>query len=124
MEDYDDKALLPVHLILGGSGYAKIRKGECLRVGKVGEPVAELTCFGWSIMSPRENNIDSIGCLAVNSVADYDNLCALDVLGLEDKTVSNSGVWQEYKEQLTWSTEGWYETTLLWKPNHALFLPI
>ena len=43
---------LPVHLILGASEYARIKMQTKPRVGKRGEPVAELSSLGWTIMSP------------------------------------------------------------------------
>ena len=51
--------------------------------------------------------------------ADYEQLCSLDVLGLEDKADRNQqSVYEELKEQLRQSAEGWYETGLLWKHGH------
>ena len=59
------------------------------RVGKPGEPVAELTSFGWTIMSPSaETNLSSV-YLTRGSTEDYDQLCSLDVLGLADKPAGN-----------------------------------
>ena len=52
MDEVDEKAKLPVHLILGANELVKIRTGECLRVGRRGDPVAEYTPFGWKIMTP------------------------------------------------------------------------
>ena len=52
MEDTDTKSLLPVHVILGASDYAKIKTRESQRIGAIGEPVAECTLFRWTIMSP------------------------------------------------------------------------
>ena len=82
MDHDDQKDLLPIHLILGANDFAKIRTRESLRVGRSGEPVAEHTKFGWSIMSPGAEQDVTLGCLAVNSTSDYDNLCALDVANL------------------------------------------
>ena len=45
VDDVDEKAELPVHLILGASEYARI-KTVTKRIGQTGEPVAELTRFG------------------------------------------------------------------------------
>ena len=45
----NDKNLL---MILGGSDYARIQLLEMPRVWLPGEPVAELTRFGWVILSP------------------------------------------------------------------------
>ena len=57
------------------------------------------------------------------SHAEYEELCRLDVLGLEDTPQHDqSVVFNEFKEQLTRSPEGWYETALPWKPNHP-YLP-
>ena len=115
MDDDDDtKKMLPVHIILG----AEIRTGERLRVGRRGDPVAEFTRFGWTIMSPGTDSGLSPALLAVNSNTDYEKLCALDVLGLADSaTGDQSAVYDEFKEQLVRSPEGWYETGLPWKGN-------
>ena len=122
MDDYDEKDMLPVHIILGANDYAKIRTNEYLRVGQTGEPVAEHTRLGWSLMSPGEDGKETFGYLAVNSISDYDNLCALDVLGLADNVGADGDVFDEFKEQLTRSKDGWYETSLPWKPGHQPLL--
>lgn len=54
MDDKDTKSKLPVHLILGASEYTKIKRKCAPRLGSPGEPVAELTSFGWTILSPGE----------------------------------------------------------------------
>ena len=119
MDDVDTKKMLPVDIILGANDFVKIRTGERLRVGRWGDPVAEFTRFGWKIiMSPRADSGLSPALLAVNSNADYEKLCALDVLGLADfATGDQSAVYDEFKEQLVRSPEGWYETGLPWKGN-------
>ncbi|XP_028413530.1 uncharacterized protein LOC114536366 [Dendronephthya gigantea] len=73
-------------------------------------------------MSPGNDGKETLGCLAVNSISDYDNLCALDVLGLADNVGADSDVFDEFKEQLTRSEEGWYKTSLPWKPGHQPLL--
>ena len=53
------------------------------------------------------------------SSADYEKLCRLDVLGLEDSpTGDQDEVYKEFQEQLQRSSERWYETTLPWNGNH------
>ena len=107
MDDDDTKKMLPVHMILGANDFAKIRTGERLRVGRRGDPVAEFTRFGWTIMSPGADSGLSPALLAVNSNADYEKLCALDVLGLADSaTRDQNAVYDELKEQLVRSPEG------------------
>ena len=57
--------------------------------------------------------------LTQTSAVDYENLCRLDVLGLQDHSVGDQDlVYEEFKEQLLRDPEGWYETGLLWKGNH------
>ena len=56
--------------------------------------------------------------LTVNSTADYECLCTLDVLGLADTPTGDQGnVYKEFKEQFTRSPEGWYKIALPWKGN-------
>ena len=119
MQGEDGKERLPVHLILGARDYSKIKTASKPRVGSPGEPVAELTKFGWTIMSPGEEvNLNNMLLTQVHS-DDYEQLCRLDVLGLHDNaTGDQQNVYSEFKEQLSQSKEGWYETSLLWKGNH------
>ena len=112
MDDSDTKTMLPVHLILGASEFAKIKTTQAPRVGSPGEPVAEMTRFGWTIMFPgKEPDLTKI-LLTQTSQVDYEKLCQLDELGDQEQ------VHLEFKEQLTRSPEGWYETGLTWRGNH------
>lgn len=119
MIDTDKKPELPIHLILGTSEYARIKTATKPRIGKSGEPIAELTKLGWTILSPgKESDLTNM-FLTQTSHADYEDLCRLDVLGLEDRpTGDQMGVYEEFKEQLRRSPDGWYETSLPWKGNH------
>ena len=119
MTDRDDKPELPVHNILDVSDHAKIRTETKTKIGSPGEPVAELTKFGWTIMSPgKEVDISSM-LLTQTAAADYKQLCKLDVLGIQDTAIGDQAdVYKEFKEQLIRSVEGWYETGLPWKANH------
>ena len=120
MDDVDSREQLPVHVILGASEYARIKTGSGQRVGRVGDPVAEKTKLGWSIMSPGVEGADESNMfLAQTSAVDYDELCRLDVLGLEDvPTGDQHVVYDEFREQLKRDHQGWYETGLPWKGDH------
>ena len=119
MEDTDLKKMLPVHVILGASDYARIKTHESQRTGAMGEPVAEYTCFGWTIMSPGiETDLDSM-FLAQTASNDCEELYRMDVLGLEDAPSGDqSVVYAEFREQLRRSPDGWYEAHLPWKGDH------
>ena len=120
MDDHDTKDKLPVHIILGASEFAKLKTEKPPRVGLPGQPVAKFTRYGWTIMSPGKEPIDvSSMLLAQTSQADYEELCRIDVLGLEDRSINcDSDVYEEFKEQLTRDETGRYETGLPWCANH------
>ena len=123
LHDVSMKQKLPVHLVLGASEYAKIKKDRAPRVGRPGEPVAELTSFGWTIMSPGEEAGGTRSLLTQTTQTDYEALCKLDILGLADPTGNDAAeVYSEFKEQLQRDSEGWYETGLPWKGDRP-FLP-
>ena len=77
----DPKPYLPMHLILGASEYTGIKTSELRLVGLLGEPVAQKTKLGWTIMSPG-TEIDYTNMLRTQtSHVDYAELCRLVVLG-------------------------------------------
>ena len=77
--------------------------------------MAELTLFGWMMMSPGHELEYRKFLFAISSSSeDCERLCSLDVLGLESRSEQNS-VHQELKDQLERSPEGWYQTGLIWK---------
>ena len=118
MEDKDSRAQIPIHLVLGASEYATIKTATPPRVGKPGEPVAEKTLLGWTLMLPGREDVGSPILLTQSTSSDYEQLCALDVLGLSDVHVDDQRkVYEEFKEQLERNPAGWYETKLPWKAN-------
>ena len=102
MDDLDCKEKLPIHLILRASEYAKLKTETAPKIGQVGKPIAELTRFGWTIISPGNEHVDlSNMLLCQTSHVDYEELCRLDVLGLADTAPNDQGdVYAEFKEQL------------------------
>ena len=112
-DDDDTKAELPIYIILGARDYAKIKTENKRKIGRPGESVAKLTQFGWTIMSPGKEVDRSNTFLMQMATTDYEKLCKPDVLGLPDKqSADQSDVYEEFKEQLTRSPKGWYETGL------------
>ena len=104
--------------MLGPSEYATIKTSTVQRVGKPGQPVAEKTLLGWTLMSPGREDVSPM-LLTQSALTDYEQLCALDVLGLADTHEDDQqAVYEELKEQLERNPAGWYETKLPWKGNH------
>ena len=68
-------------------------------------------------MSPGTEDDLTKTLFTKSSVEDYRKLCDMDVLGLDNQLDGDGAVYQDFKEQLIQSPEGWYETGLLWKPN-------
>ena len=119
IEDNDTRPQIPIHVVLGASEYATIKTSTAQRVGKPGQPVAEKTLLGWTLMSPGREDVGSPLLLTQSALVDYEQLCSLDVLGLADSHKNDQlEVYEEFKEQLERSPAGWYETKLPWKANH------
>ena len=121
MDDGDTKSELPIDMILGASEYSRIKTDTRPRIGKTRAPIAELTTLGWTMMSAgKEAHLSNVYLTRTMST-DYEQLCSLDVLGLQDRPNGHQQtVYDDFKEQLRRSDEGWYETGLLWKHGHDL----
>ena len=88
-------------------------------MGLSGQPVAEKTALGWTIMSPGHKDSSSPMLLTQSTSVDFEQLCGLDVLSLSDSSANGQDVvCAEFKEQLMRHPEGYYETGLLWKGGH------
>ena len=85
MDDEDTKPELPIHLILGASEYSRIKTHTKPKIGKAGEPMAELTTLGWTMMSAGKEVGSNSVYLTRKSSVEYQQLCSLDVLGLQDR---------------------------------------
>jgi hypothetical protein len=69
--------------VIGASDYAKIKTTTSQKVGQPGQPVAEKTVLGWTLMSPGKEEGPIL--LTQSTTIDYEQLCTLDVLGLPDR---------------------------------------
>ena len=107
MYDTDTKNLLPIHIILGASDFAKIKMGICPRVGQIRETFAEQTKMGWVIMSPgRESDIVS-ALFTKTSVNNYEKLCDTNVLRLKESHYKHDDyVYENFNKQLKKDEEG------------------
>ena len=118
MDDVDQKPELPVHVILGASEYAKIKTDAKAKIEKLGEPVGEHTRSGWTLISSGADANAGHMFFTKGTLADYEHLCNLDVLGLENhQQGEEDSVNSEFREQLKQQPKGYCETGLLWKAN-------
>ena len=116
MTDRGVKPQLLVHVVLGVIKYARIKTEHKPHVGQDGEPIAELTKLGWFIMSPGQEFNRNQMMLTQKNQLDYEELCRLDVFGLADtREYDQKTVYEEFREQLVLSEEGWYETGMPWR---------
>ena len=116
-DNEDDREQHPIHLILGVGDLSRIKTSTC-RVGDVNQPVAEKTTFGWTVMGPGKNE-SHISYFAKTLQEDYEELCNLDVLGLQDHPMGDQNmVHEEFKESLQRNPDGSHITCLPWKPVH------
>ena len=74
MDDKDIKPQLPIHLVLGASGYTRIKTSTSPKMALSGQPVAEKTTLGWTIMSPGHQHEARQPASTSNSSAVYTSL--------------------------------------------------
>eukprot|EP00795_Rhopilema_esculentum_P015888 gene15888-7220_t len=118
MDDIDQKPELPVHVILGASEYAKFKTDAKTKIGKPGELVGEHTRLGWKLIFSGADADAGKMFFVKGTLADYERLCNLDVLGLENhQQREEDSVYSEFREQLKQQLQGYYETEILWKAN-------
>lgn len=101
----------PIDLILGDSFYCKIKTEEVFK-GKSDEPIVEGTTFGWVI---HGGDYPVSECLFTTEVVDYEKLCSLDILGIEDRKENDQEeVLLEFTESITRDADGRYEVGIPW----------
>ena len=71
-------------------------------------------------MSPgRESDLVSL-LYTRTLVSDFNRLCDIDVLGVEENHLSHDeNVYKKLKQQLERNDGGWYETGLVWTENRV-----
>ena len=87
-------------------------------MGRPGEPIAELTKFGWVFASPGEETAVTNMLFSKTSLHDYEKCCSLDCLGFEKGRDNSHYVFEEFQKQMGRELGGFYETNLIWKDNH------
>ena len=121
MDEFQTKAVLPIHVILGASDFTKIKTQEAPRIGKLGDPIAELTKLGWIIISLGKESSYSHLLLKTLALNSYEELCSLDVLSISEREeINNESVLNKFKSQLRQDKEGFYETGLIWKEGNYI----
>ena len=118
MDEFQTKAVLPIHVILRASDFTKVKTKEAPRIMKIGDPIAELTKLRWIIISPGKESNYSHLLLKTSAFNSHEELCSLDVLDISKKEdVTNESVLNTFKSQLL-EKEGFYETGLISKEGN------
>ena len=99
VDEFQTKAVSPIHVILGASDFTKIKTKEAQRIEKIGDPIADLTKLGWIIISPGKEINYSHLLLKTSAFNNYEELCSLDILGISEKEdVKNESVLSKFKQ--------------------------
>ena len=73
------------------------------------------------VVSPWNNSEVTNLLFSKTSLYDYENLCSLDCLGIQENHVkSDDHVCDKFRKQLGRNSEGYLETNLIWKESHSL----
>ncbi|XP_002734893.1 uncharacterized protein LOC100366659 [Saccoglossus kowalevskii] len=122
-EEETTENLLAIHIILGAADYQRIRTTEPLVLGinPDKDPGAEFTMLGWTI-SGKQSSTESQTekqFFMKTGYEEFEKLCSLDVLGIRDVgSKVTSMIHEEFRQQLSMTEQGYYETKLLWKEDH------
>ena len=101
----------PIDLVIGHNLYCKIKTEEVFK-GKDGEPIVEVTTFGWV---RHGGDYPSNKCLFTTEVSDYERLRNLDVLGTEDRKENDQQeVYSEFNKNIVRKEDGRYEVNIPW----------
>ena len=115
---------LPVHIILGAADYQRIRSTEPLVLGynPDQDPGAEFTMLGWVLYGRLISNGDGVEkeFFLNSSRSDFEHLCSMDVLGLDDPETPDPSFHEDFTEHIQFKVEGFYETRLPWKIHHSV----
>ena len=87
--DPDSRSQIPINVVLGASDYAMIKTTTSQRVWLPGQPIAERTLLGWTVMFPGSEEVDSSIMLTRSSSTDYEQLCALSWVSLTVKKMTS-----------------------------------
>ena len=95
-----------------GDGTCCLIKTEDVFKGKPGEPIVEGTTFGWVIHGG--GHVTDV-CLFTREISDYEWLCSLHILGIEDwGESSHLDMLREFVENISRKADGRYKANIPW----------
>ena len=83
-EDLQNRKQIPVHVVLGASEYVAVKTRMAHKVGNPGQPVAEKTLLGWTMMLSGTEDKEGPLLFTQSTSNEYEQLCTLGILGLAD----------------------------------------
>ena len=116
---------VPIHVILGVGDYQRIRASEPPIFGNnLGtDPDAEYTKLGWTLFGGKNcSETTDKQFLIRTGHEEFERMCSLDVLGLTEPITNKEFSHEEFKDQIMYDENGFYQTGLPWKRNCAPLL--
>ena len=77
-----------------------------------------MTKFRWVIGSPGQEPRIRNMLFSKSSLHDYEKLCSLDCLGVEERRDDTNYVFREFQKYIGRGPEGPYETSWIWKDKY------
>ena len=124
-EEGETQDLFPVHVILSAADYQRIRTNEppVLGLNTNTDPIAEFTKLEWTLCRGVARKTQFQKQYFVNDEkSEFQRLCSLDVLGLEDAIQPGEFNHQTFKDHIKQCEKGYYETVVPWKWIIHLYL--
>ena len=101
-----------MHTLFGDLTFIEMRTGEC-RKGKVGQPIADETIFGWALHGDKSEIDHSYFIQTTND--DYEKLYTLDVLRVDDrKEFGQEDVRKEFLGNVLQRKDGRHQIKIPW----------
>ena len=125
VEEGETHNLLPIHIMLGVVDYQRIQINDSPVIGlnTNEDPVAEFMKLGWTLCGGVTRKTQFEKHYFVNDErSEFQKLCSLDVLGLEDVMQPEEFNHQTFRDHIKYCERGYCETALPWKPDHPPLL--
>ena len=74
--------------------------------------------MGYCFSPEQKSGITGVMLLSKISLHDYEKLCSLGCLGIEERSDNSNYIYEEFQIHFGCGPERFYEMNLIWKENH------